>query len=212
MKNIFRFLIPVIVMFVFGSLSTGKAEATSGESLDLKNQQVRISITNNQTGEVTYLQAEDVVSTITSVQSTSTGKTVGYDVYVPISKIDPSIITPLDTDGRTKTEGGVKAQLSVNYDVSSDNERVRLNKVYGGWYPTHSMYSVTSRKVNAHSGAMTGKTLKRTPDKNTFSYTTGWGYNDRVWGEAAPRAWSSAVIRISGMSATHTIKVEFTYS
>lgn len=194
---------------------SGKAEATSNGAKDfgsLKDNEVKISVTNNQTGEVTYLQAEDIEITTNSVKSTSTGKEVGYDVYVPISKIDPALITPLDTDGRTKTEGGVKAKLFVDYDVSSDNERVKLKKVYGGWYPTHNMYYMTSRKVDAHTGALTGKKLKETPSKDTFSYTTGWGYNDRVWGEAAPRAWSSAVIKISGMTATHTIKVEFTFS
>ena len=30
--------------------------------------------------------------------------------------------------------------------------------------------------------------------------------------DLSPRAWSSATVNVSGMSATHTIKVEFTYS
>ena len=215
MKSISKLLIPIVMLFVFGSAMTGKAEATSGDVKgfgSLKGNEVKVSVTNNQTGEVTYLQAEDVSITTNSIQSTSTGKQVGYDVFVPLGKVDPALISPLDTDGRTKTEGGVKAKLTVDYDVSADNERVRLNKVYGGWYPTHTMYYMTSRKVNAHTSPILGKTLKKTPDKDTFSYTTGWGYNDRVWGEAAPRAWSSAVIKISGMTATHTIKVEFTFS
>lgn len=41
------------------------------------------------------------------------------------------------------------------------------------------------------------------------------GYNDRIFGDSAPRAWSSAkvhIVHITAMTVTHTIKVEFTYS
>lgn len=35
--------------------------------------------------------------------------------------------------------------------------------------------------------------------------------NLRIWGDARPRTWSSAIIHISGMSETHTITVDFIY-
>ncbi|RJS50192.1 hypothetical protein CJ483_23370 [Bacillus sp. PK3_68] len=73
------------------------------------------------------------------------------------------------------------------------------------------MIVLFSLYVNAHSGSIHGKSLSKAPTSNTFSYTTGWGYNFFATGQASSRAWSSAKVHITGMTTTHTISLEFTY-
>lgn len=219
MKNFWKFFASVFTVFLFGLVATNTSYASENLSDEeaLNRNEVQISITNDETGEVTYIEPVETESIINntksmmslnSMASNDESIVVGYDVFIPIE----SSITTYDSSGSQKTEGGVTAKLYVDYDVSSNNEQVRLNKVYGSWTPSSNMYSLSNRTVDAHSGSGTGKKLSKKPSSNSFSYSTGWGYNNRVWGDASPRAWSSAKISISGMTATHTIKVEFTYS
>lgn len=182
--------------------------ADSLESDGLNSGQVKVTITDDETGETSTLSQEYIKENLKVISTRSIGESqeVGYEVFIPIEEASTR-----DVDGSSKTTGGVTAKLYVDYDVNSTNEKVRLNKVYGSWVPG-SMYYLTNRSVSAHSGVPYGKKISRTPSSNKFSYTTGWGYNLRIWGDSAPRAWSDAKINISGMTATKTIHVEFTYS
>lgn len=210
----------ICAIFIYGLLTTGTSYASDNSSDEgaLLHDKVKISLINNETGEVSYIDTKGTNITPMTQMNTKTinpysaAIVEGYNVYIPIESLESSGIIPRDIQGGQTTSGGVTAKLYVDYDTNATNEQVRLNKVYGSWTPSDSMYTVTTRKVNAHSGVGTGKSLAKTPTTNSFSYTTGWGYNYRVGGDAVPRAWSSAVIKISGMTATHTIKVEFTYS
>jgi hypothetical protein len=210
-----KILIYLFTLLLFGFVSTSTSYA-SDELTDYGTSgvnKVKISITNNQTGETKVLDpiTANRSTKINSIQSNDESVVVGYEVFVPIENSNSSGITPFDVGGGSKTAGGVTARLNVDYDVSSDGEQIRLNKVYGSWTPSDSMYYLTDRKVEAHSGAIWGKNLSKTPTSNTFSYTTGWGYNYFAGGQASPRAWSSATIHISGMTATYTINLEITY-
>ncbi|GGE71205.1 hypothetical protein [Priestia taiwanensis] len=212
------FFTTIFALLVFGLFSTSKAHASNDVSglglLDINKGQVKVTVTNDETGETTVLHPKIVQDSIKfrSLQSSNDSLDVGYEVFVPLTNSNSSGITPATDDGGVKTSGGVTARLNVNYDVSANNEQVRLNRVYGSWTPSSSLYSVTNRKVDAHSGSIHGKKISKAPTSNTFSYTTGWGYNYRAFGDFIPRAWSSATVKVSGMTATHTIKVEFTYS
>lgn len=202
-------------LFLFGLLVQNTTHASDNLSEDELLNGVRISVTNDQTGEVTYLDPMDSKNKmkVLSIKSNDGSVEVGYEVFVPLEDLNAPVITPFDTDGSSKTSGGITAKLYVDYDTNASNEKVRLNRVYGSWQPTDNSYYVTDRKVDAHSGAGTGKTLSKTPTSNSFSYTTGWDYNYRVGGQAAPRAWSSAKGHVAGMTGTsHTIKIEFTYA
>lgn len=216
MKKALKFFTSMVTIFLLGFLLTDTSYASSNvlESNLLKGNQVKISVTNDQTGEVTFfspLEAQKSAK-VNSIKAHNKSIEVGYDVFIPTEFLNPSGIQLSDSKGGQSTSGGVTAKLYVDYDVSANNEKVKLNKVYGSWNPSSSLYYLTNRKVDAHSGYGTGNKLSKTPTSNSFSYTTGWGYNNRLLGDLSPRAWSSATVNVSGMSATHTIKVEFTYS
>lgn len=211
-KSFLKIFTYLFTLFIFGLFATDAAHANE-DTTDLgtlNKSQVKISVTNDQTGETKFLNTIDTKNRmkVNSIKSTNESLEVGYDVFVPIEDSD---IMPFTDSGGTKNSGGVTAKLNVNYDVSSNGEKIRLNKVYGSWTPSSNMYSLSTRKVNAHSGSIHGKSLSKTPASNSFSYTTGWGYNYFATGQASPRAWSSAKVHVSGMTATHTIAVEFTY-
>lgn len=210
MKKFSKLFISLSLMFSLVLLITGRSYANNSSNEILHNNKVKVTITNDQTGEVTTLNQIDLKNNAktNSIAYNNKSISLGYEVFIPIGEG----ITPFESTGGTQTSGGVTAKLNVDYDVNSTNEKVRLNRVYGSWTPSSSLYTLSNRSVNAHSGVITGKKLTKSPTSNTFSYTTGWGYNDRAWGDNAPRAWSSAKIHVQGMTATHTIKVEFTYS
>ncbi|MCC0785062.1 hypothetical protein IR152_18865 [Clostridioides sp. ES-S-0108-01] len=197
MKKFSKLFIYLSLMFSLILLITGKSYASDSSNEIIHK--VKVTITNDQTGEIT---------TLNPIAYNNKSTNTGCEVFIPIGEL----ITPFESTGGTHTSGGVTAKLNVDYDVNSTNEKVRLNRVYGSWTPNSSLYTLSNRSVNAHSGVITGKKLTKSPTSNTFSYTTGWGYNDRAWGNNAPRAWSSAKIHVQGMTATHTINVEFTYS
>lgn len=204
MKRRLRILIFLSTIFVFGFLSTEKSFAAS-DDLGSNVSDVKLTITNNETGETKVI--EDPISTS---NTESKGKLVkGYEFLAPIEDSNSSDFTTYDNTGGSKTGGGVTANLYVDYNISG--EKIRVNKVWGSWVPSAQMYYLTNRKVDAHSGAVWGSNLSKTPTANSFSYTTGWGYNYFAGGQSSPRAWTSAIAHVSGMSTTYTITLEITY-
>lgn len=211
------FLASVLLFFVFLNSPISFAESTK----DI------ISVTDNVTGETIFLDEKDIEikkieHEIKSVPYSNSSADVnrlniveGYEIFIPEEKLNLNTsISPFSTESGSKNEGGVSAVLKVDYDVNSTNEKVRLNKVYGSWTPKSSNYKLSERMVTAHSGVIWGKKITKYPSSNSFSYKTGWGYNDRVFDyNSAPRAQSSAKITIVGMSgSSHTIKINFVYS
>lgn len=220
-KKILKISTIVFGLLFFGFVGSNVSYASENTSSEEpKKDKVIISVTNNETKETTYVDYEvpkqetSLSRSMNLLNLNSTSQVETHEVFIPLEtpETNDSGITPFSTEGKTKTDGGVKATLNVNYDINSTNEKVRVNKVYGSWKPTSGMYKLKNRVVEAHSGVGNGLKLKKTPTSNSFTYTTGWGYVHRVWDQASPRAWSSAVIYIEGMSATYTIKVEFAFS
>lgn len=210
----------VLTVFVIGLLVTSTVYADDGDS-DRSNLKelgnVKISVTNDQTGKTTFIKPEDSDFKVNYINTSGDTTVIGYDVFIPIKveshPYDPNLIGIDVIDGRTRTSGGVTARLYVDYDWRSNTYEIRVNRVYGGWTPSSNIYRISNREVNAHSGAgFGGKKISRKPTSNSFSYTTGWGYNKTVTGDLGPRAWSSARVTVDGMSGTsHTINVDFTF-
>lgn len=138
--------------------------------------------------------------------------TAGYEIFIPLQN-NENEISPMNIDGSSKDEAGVKAELYVDYDISANNEQVRVNRVYGSWKPGN-MYYLTDRVVGCHSGINFYKP-RRFEEKvysNSFNFKLNWGYVDRTWGDASPRAWSEATVKVSGMGGSHRIEIMFPFS
>lgn len=166
----------------------------------------KITIKNNETGEQKVVKAEVTPSVMT--RSVDGSIDAGCDIYIPID----SGISLYTDEGGSKSSGGVTAKLNVNYNLSANNEQIKVNRLYGSWVPDSNNYTLSDRVAAVHSGVISGKKLEKYPTSNSFSYTTGWGYNDRALStDAGPRAWSEATIHVIGMTATHDITVEFTF-
>ncbi len=221
-----KFVAFLFTLFLFAFMSAGTSHASMGsDSGNLIERKVKVTVTNNETGETTVLDPIKSIGSIekknsikiNSIQSVDNESVVeGHEVFIPIERITKKPlgdITPFDTGSGSKTAGGVTARLSVNYDLAntSTQQKIRLNKVYGSWTPSSSMYYLTDREVDAHSGSIHGKTISKEPTSNSFSYLTGFGYNVYATGQSSPRAWSSAISRISGMTATYTITLDITF-
>ncbi|NEW65990.1 hypothetical protein H1220_00305 [Carnobacteriaceae bacterium zg-84] len=192
----------------------------SAEEADFNIQNLDVTVVNvddlqlRQVGDKIELTSDKVkVLNVTHKQTLSTfarkSYTAGYEIEIPLEK--NTIGEDRDVDGSSKYIAGVKAELYVDYDVSSNNEKIRVNRIYGSWKPG-DIYYLISRKVGCHSGSGTGKLFQTDVSTNSFSYSLNWGYNVRLWGPLSPRAWSEAVSRVSGMSGTYLIKIEFPFS
>lgn len=207
-KTILGFYAFIGILLIFPTIV--KAEEVDATNEVIKEEQnglvAKVTITNNETGEVEIIEAIPIITNI-SACSDDSSITVGYEAFVPI---DANMSRT--TTGGSQDEAGVYAYLNVNYDVNNTNEKVRVNSIDGGWVPSQSYYYLTDRVVGVHSGTFTGKRMENYPTSDTFYYITGWDYNDRVWGDASPRAWSEAIIHIRDMTSTHTICIEFTFS
>lgn len=160
-------------------------------------------MTNTVTGEKVVLE----VKPVSIVKTNSLGNdtfTVGYEVFAPIS----TGITPFSSEGGTKTKSGATAKLNVDYTLNTAGDQIKVTKLYGGWSGTSSLYYFTDRLCAVTSGMGTGgKQLEKEPTSNSFSYSTGWGYNDRIGGDIGPHAWSDVVAWIAGMESSGGIAI-----
>lgn len=172
-----------------------------------------VTLTNNETGEKTSIDTTEAeVEVIPKLSTFSLGdnsNSAEYEIFVPIPS---SEITPFASAGGTKNSGGVTAKINADYTLNSKGDQIKVTKIYGSWVPSSSTYTVTNRAIGAHSSFVAGgQKLSKKPTSNSFSYNTGWGYNIRMKNGNAPRAWSDAVIKVSGMSSTHSLSVEVTF-
>lgn len=213
LKRILMLAVPLILILGFSFSVTTSAETNS------KNN-VEVIITNDDTGETKNIDPKEInklnINELDTVnnninESDIVNNVEGYEVFIPIESDESSSgITPFYENGSSKDEGGVNAKLFIDYSKKS-NGQIRVNSVSGSWTPNDNIYKVSNRKVIAHNGGLPGtglKKLSKTPTSNSFSYNTGWGFQNTPDGPDGPMAESTAKIKVSGMSGTsHTITV-----
>ena len=169
---------------------------------------VKISavMTNNETGERIPVEVEQIV--LPQVRTFLEAEGSNQDVTANAVFKIPTELNPRFTDTSITTTD-VTASISINYD--RQGEKIRVNRVYGSWQPATSMIEISNRRVDYGDGVPGGEKGHKNPTSNTFSYTTGWGWVN--WYPAVPdaysgaRAFSSALVSVSGMSGSHTIEV-----
>lgn len=205
------FLMGIISLGVGFSFSNGK----SIHADELNGPEVISYIIDDITGEKTNLSVKEIeeVSSISPFTSSDViiNKTKIFEVYAEIP-ID-SLIVPLIGSGSDKTSGGVTARVSVNYDLNTSKDQIRVNSYSGGWTPSSNLYLVGNRATGVHSGSVVGgKARNDYPTSNSFSYTNSWGYNNLAYGSVSPRAWADCKITVAGMSgSSHTLVVEHAF-
>lgn len=149
--------------------------------------------------------------TVKTVDYSNKTKSIQIPIHIPLTKHTSNMVTRSNVETNQKTGGGVTATLSVDYDISHNNDSIKVNKYYGDWKVSHSMYYVTNRNVGIHNG-MWGRSHTARPTSDSFFYNLNWGYNSYIYGAPqSPRVWSEADCRVAGMDGVYRIKVEYLY-
>ncbi|WP_099467713.1 hypothetical protein [Konateibacter massiliensis] len=206
-----------LTLFIF-QISDFKALAS--EIPDKANENVVTArLINMETGEVTNLDVDDVtielkpsninfletygLASVNNISSETFSKTYTVTVELPSS----TGISIQSSAGGNKTENSVKAVGTINYTKSGDY--ITVSSCSGSWTPSISSLYMSDREVWLYSGVPMGKYLEKYPTKNTFSYNTGWSKTLYYPGSSisGTRLFTSAVARISGMTATYTIEL-----
>lgn len=198
-KRMLMLVVPFVL--VLGGFSfTANAESNNKKDIE-------VTVTNDETGETRSLDSKEINNLDIDTFNTDNPNEKGYEVFIPLNEDESSDgVTPFVEDGSSKKESGVTAKLYIDYNKNSKGQ-IRVNKVRGSWNPSSNMYSVTNKKVIAHNGGLPGKKISKTPTSNSFSYKTGWGYQNTADGADGPMAESTAKIKVSGMSGSHTINL-----
>lgn len=176
-------------------------------------------ITNMETGEITTLRANDITFTRTvetesnatllckSIDDVSINEIITdtYTVKFEIPSIDESKIR--SSASSSKDENYVIATGTVVYQKSGDY--ITISRCYGSWSTSMQYLYMTDREVWLYNGVPAGEYLEKNPSSNLFNYYTGWGKNLYYPGSeiSGPRLFTSAIARVSGMSAYYTIEL-----
>lgn len=163
------------------------------------------TVTDLQTGEVQILDVKPIITPAFAGNTYGDDgiRTEGYEVFVPLP--DGSVRL-LDNEGGSKSVGGVTATLNVEYQLSTNQQNVKMTRVYGSWIPSSGLYYVTNRSVAAGQGTMGTSeyhTLHQTPQSDSFSYATNWGYSTRLPNDYAGQqhAYSEGTVYVGGMES-----------
>lgn len=201
------------VLVSFLSLTAISSASAAEDITQTSAPEATVSLVDEITGEVTYLEAKQIkkapkLSRSFSASNAELIEEVEYEVFVPIPDGN---ISSRASGSNSKNSGGVTAKVQLDYSLNSKGDMITVSKLSGSWTPSSNIYSVTSRSVGAHSGLVVGgQKMSKVPTSNTFSYTTGWKANSRLMGGNSPRGWADAVIKVSGMSGSHKLTVEVT--
>lgn len=205
MKNINKLrlivLLPLFVIFTTPTLVNAKESITYNDSLYAEN--VNVVLTNKQTGEKIEFK-DDIKPVIIKKTNRSNDDSEKYeaiyDVFVKFENNKPVSITPRASSSFGKEDAGVRAYVSVYYTLNSNNTKISITKISGGWTP-ESLYLVSDRRVVLKQ-SFYGKSMSKTPSSNSFEYETGWGYVSFVSGGKGPSFTTQATISVPGMSGS----------
>lgn len=134
-----------------------------------------------------------------------------YNIFIPIEL--NNIATLRTVDGHNRSENGINVSLYIDYATSSDNNQVKVNKIYGNFSYPDDLYYLTNRIVGCHSGVSSyGYVFNQEIDSDSFDFDLDWDYVDRLFGDLSPRAWIEAISHVYDMVGSHKIVIEFPFS
>lgn len=169
------------------------------------NKNFSATLIDNNTGKKVNNAIKDIKHQSSEISSSDGVITETYKVNVTIPT---SSITTLDSSGGSKEEGGCEATLKISYNLSSNNEKIQITKISGGWNPS-SLVVVSDREAAVTDGRIPpfNKILRKNPTSNSFNYSTGWGYVDFVPGTdyTGARGYTEATLSVPGMGGTHNL-------
>lgn len=121
------------------------------------------------------------------------------------------MISPQDSGGGTKTEAGVTANMTLYYTPVRADGTFKVTGFSGNWVSSAS-YNLISNRSCGCKDIIGGNSVQYYPTSNSYSYSTGWGWQTRIWDYTnGPAGWSSCTITPSGMgSASHILDLYFT--
>ncbi|WHX51244.1 hypothetical protein QNH46_11645 [Paenibacillus woosongensis] len=216
MKKLLSVLLAVLVVPLVISIPTSYAKSNIDEgyvtvkSID-GGATIEASIKSSDPNESVQAVIEEEPNNYSVNRTSDNGYiTKSYKVtyYVPSSEQPSSRITPQSSQGGSKTEVGATARITVTYDKKGD--LIDLQTVSGGWTPESSLYYITDREVIYRADSITaGKTEKKYPSSNSFTYYPNWGYvqyyPSTAYSGTGADSW--ATIRVNGMTAYYNIEV-----
>ena len=161
--------------------------------------------TNVDTGVVTNLAAQDVSIKSIAVELDNSVTIVGEFGF----DLPPPTVSPLASDSHT-SDGDIKTTLTLNYDLDTYNNKIRINSGSVRWQPKSSIYGIKDREFYIMDGQAFPfqKGISKYPTTNYLSVTTGWGYVEKYphVTEAAtgPRATAFCKGYVIGMESAGT--------
>lgn len=136
MKKFLRLLTPLSLTFILAIIPGVKIYDNTKDYSSLNNADIKVIIINDETEDEVVLDYDIMKQNTKQIYTKKDGNSleVGYNIFIPLVKLSDKILTFTSTSTSTSTggyqnSGGVTAKLYVYYDVSSNNEKVRLNKV-----------------------------------------------------------------------------------
>ncbi|MDD3185671.1 MAG: hypothetical protein ACOX1S_09255 [Anaerostipes sp.] len=197
-----------IVCLMVGVMVLLMGTSVSAASLKKK---ADVRIRNSKTGEVLKLKKENIKVTKwkNHVKRTKEDGDIEYEFKIDLPEKfseTKKIGGKSNVIDKTVTKKSVVVRGKFNY-LTKPKGDVKITSCSGSWKPKGAGMYMTKRLVVLYGGS--GQVMKKKPSKNSFSYTTNWGYKPYV-----PQSSISgtgliltATAKISGMTAKADIDV-----
>lgn len=141
MKTITKLFVSTLAIsfLSLAAISSVNAEEMIAES---SSPEAKVTLTDEVTGEVTYLEAKQVSTTPKLSRSLFSNngdiiEEVEYEVFVPIP--DGSI-SSRTSGSNSKNFGGVTAKVQLDYSLNSKGDQITVSKLSGSWKPSSNIY------------------------------------------------------------------------
>lgn len=205
LKNNKKFLLLVLMfLLVFQPSAQATSEKMNNDSFVING---TAKITNLETGEVKKIKLTNIkeLSTFNIEKNDN-----NYEKIIETTFKFPQISTSAEESVEKRND--VKAVLTINYDYSRSDDKIRINSFSGSWTPENKYILVDNRVTGCTDGRLIpiAKSITKYPTSNTFYYSTGWGYVEYypVSDYSGPRAYSEARVIIPGMGNGYKIELK----
>lgn len=189
-KKFFTLCSSVVFVFLFA----GIVKADNMESV------VDISVLDIETNEqvISDVEIRETFNSSTFLTINSE-QTKEYELEFRLPKKEKSQVQLFNSQTNTNDDGSVKATVKINYFWSGNN--IRISGGSCSWTPDQYIL-ITNRNFFLTDGH---STMSRTPNSNSASYVTTWGYVAKLGGNAAPNVQSQATVTAPGMGGGYRI-------